>query len=164
MEDITSSSDYLETQLDKFVFRVKRGYLYSPDDVWVTLENGQARLGITDFRQRVSGDVAFAKFPRTGKNLEKGANLCQIETIKTTIALPAPFDGALAAVNEKLNKTPELINEDPYGEGWLALMEPAGDQAVQGLLDADAYFVLMKEKLAEEDRKRQLQGGENGSA
>ena len=81
--------------------------------------------------------------------------------MKTTLEITSPLDGVVVRANELLDDRPELVNEDPYGEGWLVEMKPAGDLAAQGLLDADAYFVLMKEKLVEEDRRRQSQGGGN---
>ena len=120
----TNPEEYLERMMDKFVFRVKRGYLYSPDDVWVEMQDGQARVGITDFLQRLSGDVAFAKFSRTGSKVEKEGSLAQIETIKTTLTVESPFAAVLESINPKLTRTHELINEDPYGEGWLAVLKP----------------------------------------
>ncbi len=156
-----SGAEYLETFMDKFLFRVKRGYSYSADDLWIRVEGGQARIGMTDFLQRLSGDVAFVKFAALGERLRKGQSLADIETMKATVDIPAPLDGVLAESNEALDDRPELLNEDPYGEGWLVTMKPAGDPASLGLLDADAYFALMKQKLAEADAKRQAQGGGN---
>ncbi len=154
MMERRETRDFLETQLDKFVFRVRRGYLYTQGDLWVSLEGGLARVGVTDLLQRLSGDVAFVKFAEVGVSLAQGDRLAEIETVKTTQVLPAPLPGKLLQVNEELTDRPELVNEDPYGEGWLALVEPTGDAGQAGLLDAEAYFALMQQKLAEEDRKR----------
>ncbi len=154
MGETIQAADYLETQFDKFVFRVRRGDLYTTQDLWLRREDGSVRVGLTDLAQRLSGDVAFCKFPRIGTSLARGGQLAEVETIKTTIVVASPIDGQLLAVNDALTDQPELINEDPYGEGWLALIEPGGDLAQLGLLDAEAYFALMQEKLAEEDRKR----------
>ena len=154
MDEETIGANYLETQLDKFVFRVRTGYLYTAEDVWLHPEGAGVRVGLTDYLQRLSGDVAFCKFAPTGSLLSTGGKLAEIETIKTTLVVPSPLEGQLVTVNDQLTDQPELINGDPFGDGWLALLEPSGDLTRLGLLDAEAYFVLMREKLAEEDRKR----------
>jgi len=159
MGEATDESEYLEAYLDKFVFRVRRGYLYTAEDHWLAPVDGRVRVGVTDFLQRLSGDVAFVKLARTGCGLEKGDDLAEVETIKTTLVVAAPVAGTLVEANEALTDQPELLNEDPYGEGWLALLEPVEKLSTQELLDAEAYFSLMKGKLAEEERKRQAQGG-----
>lgn len=160
--DESAKAEYLETYQDKFHFLVKRSFLYTPEDLWVNLDNGLARVGMTDFLQQKSGDMAFVKLEATGKELRRGDRLGEVETMKTTLEISSPLDGVVVKSNEALDDQPELVNEDPYGEGWLVAMKLAGDPASQGLLDADAYFVLMKEKLVEEDRRRQSQGGGNG--
>jgi len=158
----SANVEYLETYQDKFHFLVKRGYLYTAEDLWVSLEDGLARVGMTDFLQQKSGDMAFVKLAATDKELRRRDRLGEVETMKATLEITSPLDGTVVQVNDLLDDQPELVNEDPYGEGWLVAMKPAGDLATQGLLDADAYFVLMKEKLVEEDRKRRSQGGTNG--
>ena len=157
--DDSTEMEYLATYVDKFHFRVKRSYLYTPEDLWVSLEGGLARVGMTDFLQQKSGDMAFVKLDATGKELRKGHAFGEVETMKTTLEISSPLDGAVVEANELLDDQPELVNEDPYGEGWLVVIKPTGDVKSEGLLDADAYFALMKEKLVEEDRKRQAQGG-----
>jgi len=157
--DDSTEMEYLETYVDKFHFRVKRGYLYTPEDLWVSLEGNRVRVGMTDFLQQKSGDMAFVKLDAAGKELRKGDTLGEVETMKTTLEVAAPVDGVVVEANELLDDQPELVNEDPYGDGWLVAMKPGGDVTSEGLLDADAYFELMKEKLIEEDRKRQAQGG-----
>ncbi len=154
MNEPAAGAGDLEVQVDKFIFRVRRGYLYSPQDLWVLPEEGRVRVGLTDYWQRVAGDVAFARFPPVGSQLDEGDPLAEVETIKVTLVVPPPVAGKLLAVNGALAEQPELINGDPYGEGWLALLEPAGDLARYGLFDAEAYFALMKGKLARQGDAR----------
>jgi glycine cleavage system H protein len=91
---------------------VPTGYLYSEAGVWVACqpENGTARIGLTDYRQQSSGDVAFVSFPETGTSVPTGEELAGIETIKVDLQVPAPFDGVVAGVNAALGDTPELIS------------------------------------------------------
>ena len=152
MKDIVSS-EFLEVVYDKFLFRVQRGNLYTRDDLWLRREDSAYRVGLTDFAQRVAGDVAFVKLASPGATLGCDETLAEIETIKTTLVVGTPTDGQVLEVNEALTDNPERINEDPYGEGWIALLKSADCRPL--FLDADAYFALMNERLVEEDRKRQ---------
>ncbi len=162
MADTLEGNEYLETRQDKFIFRVMKGYLYAPDDLWLRPEGNQVRLGVSDLLQRLSGDMAFARLPSPGRSLKRGEGLADLETMKTTVQLDVPFEGIVVAVNDTLDDEPERINEDPYGEGWLVLMEPAGGLPRKGLLEAEAYLKLVEQRLAEQERKRQGQGGKNG--
>ena len=98
--------------------------------------------GLTDFRQQSSGDVVFVELPAAGTRLAAGDDLANIETIKVDMAVPSPAAGEVAAVNEALDDAPELINQDPYGAGWLVALKPAIWPA-PGLMDAEAYLALM---------------------
>jgi glycine cleavage system H protein len=153
-EEIAVSTEYLETTVDKFIFRVKVGYLYSEDGVWVAYNaaNSTARVGLTDFRQQASGDVAFVDLPAVGAQLEAGGDLANIETIKVDLAVPAPFGGEVVAVNEGLGDATELINQDPYGAGWLVDLKPKR-WPVDGLLDAPAYLAVMQAQAEAEAAK-----------
>jgi glycine cleavage system H protein len=148
-----AGSQYLEVIYDKFVFQVRQGDMYTRDDLWLRAEDSGYRIGLTDFAQRVAGDAAFAKLASAGATLARSETLAEIETIKTTLIVGAPMDGTVLEVNEALTDYPEKINTDPYGEGWLAMLKPAESMPV--FLDALAYMDLMRQKLAEEDRKRQ---------
>ncbi len=110
------------------------------------------RLGLTDFRQQASGDVAFVDLPPAGRALAAGEDLANIETVKVNLAVPAPFDGEVVAANSGLADEPELINLDPYGKGWLAELKPAA-WPVPGLLDAPAYLKVMTQQAEAEARK-----------
>jgi glycine cleavage system H protein len=137
------------TTVDKFTFRVRRDLSYSGQEVWVKREDGRLRLGLTDFLQQRSGDAAFVEPAEVGRTLTRGETFVRVETIKTIVELPSPVAGWVAAANEVLAEHPELVNEDPYGKGWLVILEDASVEAA-GLLDADSYFALLKTKLAEE--------------
>lgn len=139
------SSEFLETTVDKFIFRVKVGYLYNEAGVWVAYDpaHGTARVGLTDFRQQASGDVAFVDLPAVGTQVAADGDLVNIETIKVDLTVPAPFGGEVVAVNKGLDETPELINQALYGDGWLVELKPEQWPA-EGLLDAPAYLAVMQ--------------------
>ncbi len=141
------SAECLEVRVDKFIFRVKVGYLYTQAGVWVAVdqETGVARTGITDFRQQSSGDLAFVTLPAVGLRMEPGDDLANIETVKVDLAVPAPFGGEIVATNDALADAPELVNQDPYGDGWLVELRPA-ILPVEGLLDASAYLAVMAQQ------------------
>ena len=141
------TQEFLETTVDKFIFRVKVGYLYDEHGVWVAMDanRGTARLGLTDFRQQSSGDVAFVSLPAVGTAIETGKELTTIETIKVDLEVVSPLAGDVVAVNHALEDAPELINQDPYGEGWLVELKPA-IWPVTGLLAAAAYLAVMTQQ------------------
>ena len=118
-------TEYLETTVDKFTFKVATDRLYSDAGVWAMLEGGLVRIGLSDFVQQHSGDVAFAEVQPAGTRLAFGAELATVETIKVTISLGAPLSGEIQELNPALLSAPELINQDPYGAGWLTLLTPA---------------------------------------
>lgn len=135
---------FLETRIDKFIFRVHPAYWYNEFGIWVAMDEarGIARLGLSDYRQQTSGDVAFVGLPSVGDRIAAGKELCTVETIKVDLELAAPIDGEVIAVNEALEDAPELINRDPYGRGWLVEVRPAR-WPVAGLLDAGQYLAVM---------------------
>ncbi len=137
--------------IDKFTFRVATDRLYTPEGIWVLEEAGQIQVGLSDFLQQRSGDVAFAEVKAAGTQLAVGAELAVIETIKVDISLTSPISGAVLAVNSALSDAPEAINQDPYGAGWLALLHP-NDWGTEraGLLSPEAYFNQMKGQAEEE--------------
>jgi glycine cleavage system H protein len=146
--------DYLETTVDKFVFRVATDRLYSAGGVWAMAEGDRIRIGVTDFLQQRSGDVAFAEVRAEGRAVEAGDEVATIETIKANVEVISPVSGAIAEVNQALAMTPEVINQEPYGEGWLAVIEAADwPKDRETLLGAEAYFDLMKGQAQEEAQK-----------
>lgn len=149
MASDNAGRDDLTTSVGKFTFRVPRDLRYSDQEVWVKREDSRLRLGLTDHLQQSSGDVAFVEPAEVGKTLAPGDTLARIETIKTIVELPSPVAGRVASVNEELGERPEVVNEDPYGAGWLVVLEDVSEEAT-GLLDANAYSELLKQKLVEE--------------
>ena len=137
-------SEYRQVTVGKFIFRVKEACLYTEAGVWVAplTAAGTVRVGLSDFRQQSSGDAAFVELPDAGQVVRGGDDLANVETVKVDLAVSAPFDAAVTAVNEALGETPELINQDPYGAGWLVELKPIVWPAV-GLLDAEAYLAVM---------------------
>jgi len=142
---------FLEYTLDKFTFKVATDRLYSPAGVWARAEGEVITVGVSDFFQQRNGDVAFADVVPVGTAVASGDELATIETIKVDFEIPAPVSGVVTAINEALEMEAEVINQDPYGEGWLAVIE-AGDWPADGarLLSPEAYFELMKREAQEE--------------
>ena len=147
-------SEFLELSYDKFIFRVKTDCRYTRDDYWARIEGNMASVGVADYRQKANGDVAFLETVAVGIAAKQGAALGVIETIKATADILSPVTGKVVEVNPELEASPFLINEDPYGKGWIyriELADPQGDRA--GLLDAASYFELLKQKVAVEAKK-----------
>lgn len=147
-------TDFLETTVDKFIFRVATDRYYSDAGIWAKSEGSRVRIGLSDFPQQRSGDVAFAEVKPEGTVLAFGDEVAVIETIKVNISLPSPVAGAVVEVNPAMETAPELINQDPYGEGWLAIIEASDWEADRARLrDAQSYFGIMKHEAEEEAKK-----------
>jgi glycine cleavage system H protein len=135
-------------QADKFVFHVRKDLLYSRDEVWVKVEGDRMRVGLTDFAQRRGGDIVFAEAQPVGTRVVSGGLLGSYESIKLVQDIISPIDGDIAETNPLFDSSPEFINSDPYGEGWVAVIKPSS--GIEGLLSAEEYFELMKGKVDEE--------------
>jgi len=151
-------SAFLETTVDKFTFRVATDRLYCSDGLWVFWLQPQGgnrvRVGLTDFLQQHSGDVAFVTVKPPGTQLQVGDDLAELETIKVNMILPSPVSGAIVAVNDALELNPELVNQSPYEKGWLAEIDATDWEAGRAsLLDAKAYFAVMQSQAQEESKK-----------
>jgi glycine cleavage system H protein len=130
---------FLETTADKFTFRVDPTCFFNPEGVWVRVEGQQGKIGLSDFLQQRSGDIAFVEVKPAEAFLAFGNEFSTIETIKVNIELSSPVSGKVVRVNPSLETTPEIINQDPYGEGWLCEVELSDWQADRSrLLDAAA--------------------------
>ena len=150
-----SGEEYLEATVGKFVFVVKTGYLYDEQGVWLTVNDGLARVGVTDFLQQKSGDVAFVNMPEPGTELIRGQELGSIETIKADVRINSPVSGIIHERNEELDITPELVNQDPYGDGWLVLIETTSYESDhQELLTPERYLAVMRSQAEEEGQGR----------
>jgi glycine cleavage system H protein len=143
--------EYLETTVDKFVFRVATDRLYSSDGVWVQSQGNRVRVGLTDYLQQRGGDVAFVHVKSVGTKLAGGDEFAELETIKANQSLFSPLGGTVVEVNTNLSLTPEIINEDPYGKGWLAVIEVADGTVERAqLLAPDAYLLAMRSQAEQE--------------
>jgi glycine cleavage system H protein len=146
--------EYLEITIDKFIFRVAADRVYNAEGVWALPEGNLVRIGLSDFLQQRSGDVAFAEVKPTGTELAFGDEVAVIETIKVNIALSSPVSGVVMEVNQEMELAPEAINQDPYGNGWLALIEASNWEAERArLLEPAAYLAKMKLEAEEETKK-----------
>jgi glycine cleavage system H protein len=115
---------------------------YTSEHEWVRTPGEAAssvRVGITDFAQDALGDIVYVSLPEVGEEVESGATVGELESTKSVSDVYAPLAGTIAARNEALDGTPELVNSDPYGDGWLLEIVPADPSAVDDLMDADAY-------------------------
>ena len=116
---------------------------YTKDHEWVLLEGNVATIGITEFAQRELGDIVFVDIPTVGKALNAEDVFGTVEAVKTVSDLFLPVAGTVKEVNEELEGTPELVNTDPYGDGWMIKMTVKNPADVAGLLDAAAYSKLV---------------------
>ncbi len=148
------SDDFYQEIADKFIFVVKKSLLYTANDVWVETRDNEAKIGVTDFLQRRGGDAVFVELPQKGKTVKLGDDISSFETIKAVVSVVSPFDGTIAEVNSSLNDKPELINEDPYGKGWIVFLSPSNpEKDKKHLMTAEEYFELMKSKIKDEQIK-----------
>lgn len=147
-------TEYLEFTLDKFTFKVATDRLYNPEGVWAKSEGDRVTLGLSDFFQQHNGDVAFAEMPPEGTRIAFGEGVASIETIKVDIDVPSPVTGTIVEVNPAMEMEPEAINLDPYGAGWLAVIEADDWEADRArLLDPEAYLAHIKIEAEEELKK-----------
>ncbi len=118
---------------------------YSADHEWVRVDATTATIGITDFAQDALGDVVYVSPAAVGDNVVRGDSVAEIESTKSVSEIYAPVTGTTVARNEQLDAQPELVNQDPYGDGWILRIDlgAAGAAALEGLLDAAAYRALV---------------------
>ena len=151
------NDNFYQEVADKFIFTVKKGLFYTENDVWTKIMDGEPQIGVTDFLQRRSGDVTFVELPKKGSIIRREEEeIFSYETIKAIVSIASPFDGIITEVNTMLKDNPELINEDPYGEGWIATISPSHlEEDKRYLMTAEKYFELMKSKIKDEKSKRE---------
>ena len=115
---------------------------YSKDHEWVTATGAVVRLGITDYAQDALGDVVFVALPEVGASFEAGAAIGEVESTKSVSEVYAPVSGTVRAVNDQLRDAPEILNSDPYGQGWICELEVTDAAQLDVLLDASDYAKL----------------------
>jgi glycine cleavage system H protein len=118
---------------------------YSEEHEWVRLDDGVATVGITDYAQEQLGDIVYVDLPQVGDTVESGAVIGELESTKSVSDVFSPVSGEVMARNETLDGGAEVINSDPYGEGWLIKVRASDDDAVESLLTPEAYGALVSE-------------------
>jgi len=116
---------------------------YTETHEWVKLDGDKAKVGITDHAQSELTDIVFVELPEIGKELNKGEELCVVESVKSVSEIYAPVSGKIINVNKKLEDEPEIINKNPYDDGWLVELEIKDKSELDSLLDAEAYKKLI---------------------
>ena len=116
---------------------------YHKEHEWVRVEGKQAVIGISDHAQEALGDIVFFQLPQVGAKVKAGQEIGEVESTKATSSIYTPISGTVSKVNVALNEKPELANKDPYGEGWVAIIEMAAPAEVNGLMDAKAYAAYL---------------------
>ena len=147
------TTEFLELQFEKFRLRVPKGYWYAGYDTWVHVEGDEATVGVTDFFQTKLGDIVYVS-PVAAATIEQDDVLATVESVKAAVDVTVPASGEVVAFNPALEVHPELISQDPYGQGWIArlrLTDWEGDQGM--LLSPEAYFKLMQDKVAKEQER-----------
>jgi len=118
---------------------------YSPDHEWVRLDGGKATIGITDYAQDALGDVVYVDLPAVGAEVVTGESFGEVESTKSVSDLFSPTNGTILEVNTDLEDNPETVNSDPYGQGWIIVVELADAGEMDQLLDAEGYGNLIEE-------------------
>ena len=116
---------------------------YTKDHEWIQIDGNTATVGITEYAQRELGDIVFVEVDTIGKQLESGAVFGTVEAVKTVSDLFLPISGTITELNPALSGAPELVNSDPYGEGWMVKMTLSDPSQLEGLMDAASYASLV---------------------
>jgi len=117
---------------------------YTQEHEWARLENGRVRIGITDYAQDALGDVVYVDLPEVGTMVTAAQALGEVESTKSVSDVFCPVSGRVLERNPLIDERPELVNEQPYGDGWLVIIEPADPAAFDALLDASAYRAFLE--------------------
>lgn len=117
---------------------------YTADHEWARLEGNHIRIGITDYAQDALGDVVFVQLPGPGTAVQNGESFAEVESTKSVSDVYAPVTGTVVEVNTDLSDAPQRLNEDPYGDGWLCVIQPDDADAWSSLLDAEGYRKLIE--------------------
>ena len=110
---------FSEISFEKFIFKIQKNLLYSSNHLWIDFNNSKISIGLSDYQQQTNGDIAFLSFPKIGTLIKPTLPLIEIETMKVNHEVIVPFQGTIIDTNNELIDFPELINNDPYGKGWL---------------------------------------------
>lgn len=125
---------------------IPEGLRYHSEHEWIRQEDQTAVLGITHFAQDALGDVVYLDLPKVGAEIGSGQEIGEVESTKTTSAIYSPVSGKITAVNDELKDKPELVNQDPYGKGWIIKVQMTDPSELKKLMDAKQYGAYLKEK------------------
>ena len=117
---------------------------YTVDHEWVMIEGDRAKVGITDYAQEALGDVVFVDIPELGKRVTVGETVTEVESTKSVSDIYAPLEGEIIEINQELDDSPELLNGDPYGEGWIFILKLSETTSTESLLSAKDYRELVE--------------------
>ncbi len=117
---------------------------YTEDHEWVKSDGDAVKIGISDYAQDQLGDIVFVELPEVGDTFEKGAEFGTVESVKAVSELFIPVGGKVVSVNGELEDAPELVNEDPYGKGWMVEIKPDDPSETESLMGKDAYIEMLK--------------------
>ena len=123
---------------------VRDGLKYTESHEWLKLQEDTAIIGITDHAQAELTDIVFVELPEVGKEIKKGEELCVVESVKSVSEIYSPISGKVVDVNKKLDDSPEIINENPYDDGWLVKLEIKDKSEIDNSLDAESYKKILK--------------------
>ena len=154
IEPESLENDFLTEMIDKFILRVKKGLFYSDNDFWARQEEDLVRVGLTDLLQQMISDVFFVELTDVGHHVEFGDELGSFESTKIAMEIISPLSGTVVETNTNLEDSPELLNEDPYGAGWLYVMRPDDISELDLLKSADEYMTYGVEKAKHELGKK----------
>ncbi len=119
---------------------------YSKDHTWVRVEDDEGTVGITNYAQESLGDIVYVDVPEEDDDVEAGEEVAEVESTKATSSVISPVSGTVIEVNEDIEDSPDTINEDPYGDGWIVRIKLSDPSELKGLMDADAYQTFVEEE------------------
>jgi len=146
--------EYLELKVDKWTFRVPKGFFYNENDFWARIDGKIATVGITSYLQSKLSDIIFVSLPQVGTKIEQFDEAGSFESVKAALDVISPVTGSVVEVNNELVNSPDLANSDPYGKGWFLKIELTDFKSdKENLIDAEGYFEVMKKKVEKEHEK-----------
>jgi len=120
-------------------YEVPEGYLYTRDHEWIKVEGNVITIGVTDYGQKKLREVVYVELPTVGQKVEEGEAIATLESVKASAEVYTPAGGKVIEVNSKLVDSPELVNDDPYGDGWIAKVELEEERGFEDLMEPDEY-------------------------
>jgi len=132
-------------------YKIIEDLLYSKDHVWIKIENNKAKIGITDYIQKNLHGIVYIELPKINSNISQGKQIALIESIKTVSEIHSPLTGKIIKINEELKSKPELINESPYENGWIAIIEPTNfEKEKNDFLNFEKYIEYLRKIIEKE--------------